>query len=243
MDIKNSKWLIAGGTGAVGEGIVRKLLTQEATVIVPVRSQAKETQLRDFLQTQSVAADRLITIGAGFGSPDEARDFSQRLAKDHPDIQAAVASLGGWWQGKPLHAMHWQEWQQVTQNNLNSHYLCMQAVYPQMVSRKEGMYVMINGGASEYPVPGSGAVSVMAAAQQMMAKVMAAENKHPSTLRVHSLVLATPVITRMNEGTGHHDWITAAQVGEYLTHMYLGRTGHRDEPVHHLRSRKDIKEL
>ncbi|MFA0963503.1 SDR family NAD(P)-dependent oxidoreductase [Roseivirga sp. BDSF3-8] len=241
MTLEGTKWLIAGGAGAVGEGVVRRLLRHDATVLVPVRDAKKGEWLRTHLEQQSVSTSRLLIQQAEFDEPEVAAEFSETIRKDHADIDAAVASIGGWWQGAPIHQTSWMDWQQVLRNNLSAHFLFMKAVYPILAERKSGMYVMINGGASEYPVPDSGAVSVMASAQQMMARVMAAENKHPSTLRIYSLVLMTPVVTRVNERDAHPDWVTASQVGEYLATMYHGKTNNRDEAVHFLHNRQDIR--
>jgi NADP-dependent 3-hydroxy acid dehydrogenase YdfG len=41
--------LIAGGTGSVGEGIVRAFLKQGATVVVPSRTAERLEQLRGYL--------------------------------------------------------------------------------------------------------------------------------------------------------------------------------------------------
>lgn len=41
--------LIAGGTGGVGEGIVRAFLKEGATVVVPSRSSENLEQLRGYL--------------------------------------------------------------------------------------------------------------------------------------------------------------------------------------------------
>ena len=47
LDGKNV--VVAGGTGRVGEGLVRSFLLEGAQVIVPVRSVSKEQRLRSYL--------------------------------------------------------------------------------------------------------------------------------------------------------------------------------------------------
>ena len=42
--------VVAGGTGRVGEGLVRSFLLEGARVIVPVRSTAKDQRLRSYVE-------------------------------------------------------------------------------------------------------------------------------------------------------------------------------------------------
>ncbi|HEY0132663.1 MAG TPA: NAD(P)-dependent oxidoreductase, partial [Nannocystis sp.] len=59
-ELRDKRCLIAGGTGGVGEGIVRAFLNAGATVFVPSRSAAKLDALAG-----SIAAkprDRLVTL-------------------------------------------------------------------------------------------------------------------------------------------------------------------------------------
>lgn len=56
MNIGNSKILIAGGTGALGEGIVRTLLQQGAHVLVPTRDPQKVEKLREYVADVSTGS-------------------------------------------------------------------------------------------------------------------------------------------------------------------------------------------
>ncbi|PYY46395.1 hypothetical protein DEJ03_07890 [Curtobacterium sp. MCLR17_043] len=66
---------------------------------------------------------------------------------------------------------------------------------------------MIVGQSAEFPVPGSGPVSMEQAAVLMMQRVLAAESPDE---RVHALVLG-PVRTRFVDG--EPDWVAASEVG------------------------------
>ena len=47
MKLDKAKVVVAGGTGGVGEGIVRAFLKQGAHVVVPSRSESKLEGLRE----------------------------------------------------------------------------------------------------------------------------------------------------------------------------------------------------
>ncbi|MBF0430255.1 MAG: oxidoreductase, partial [Fibrobacteria bacterium] len=64
---------MAGGTGQVGEGIVRAFLRQGARVIVPVRSSQSEQKLREYVQ--GVASGELDCIPGIMGNWESACGF------------------------------------------------------------------------------------------------------------------------------------------------------------------------
>ena len=70
-----------------------------------------------------------------------------------------------------------------------------------------GAYTVVVGQSAEFPVPGSGLVSMEQAAVLMMQRVLAAESPDQ---RIHALVLG-PVRTRFVEGDP--DRVSAAEIG------------------------------
>jgi NAD(P)-dependent dehydrogenase (short-subunit alcohol dehydrogenase family) len=65
--------VVAGGTGRVGEGLVRSFLMEGARVIVPVRSTSKEQRLRSYLE--GVETGRLFLSA----DPCRGRSFDLRV--------------------------------------------------------------------------------------------------------------------------------------------------------------------
>jgi NADP-dependent 3-hydroxy acid dehydrogenase YdfG len=58
------------------------------------------------------------------------------------------------------------DWEAVVDNGLTAHFCFAKAVIPVLEAQEKGQYFMVNGGASEYVVPHSGVISVVAAAQK-----------------------------------------------------------------------------
>ena len=209
--------LVLGGTGEVGEGIVRGLLSEGATVAVPSRAEHRLAGLRDRLG----APKQLITVMGDVGRPQGAASLLQRLESDCPPLDAAVASLGGCWQGPHLVDLSIEMWETFLRGSLTTHFLAARAFLP-LVSRRRGTYLFVNRGAAEAPLPGSGPLSVSAAAQLMLMRTFAAEDH--AGARVLSLVLSTRVLTS-SQPEGPAGSLTAAFVGESVARILADGAG------------------
>jgi NAD(P)-dependent dehydrogenase (short-subunit alcohol dehydrogenase family) len=185
--------VVAGATGAVGEGIALALLAAGWHVHAMGRDAVK-------LQTLvSKAPDNL-----RLHLHTHAQDFEDEKAVDETcrdvlategQVDMVVASLGGWWQGPDLAQTALADWRKVMHNNLEAHFLCARQWWPVLRANPQSAYVMINGGAALSPVAQAGPVSVAAGAQLSLKNALAAES-HIMAPRVYSVLANTPVITR-----------------------------------------------
>lgn len=223
--------LVAGGTGSVGEGIVRALLKAGCVVLVPVRSEARARKLAGYVS--DVAEDRLITIQEDFGSETGANFLLDTVKWRYPELELVVAVPGEWWQGPPLNAVELTEWKTILRNNLTAHLIIARVFLTYLLAQNRGMYVMINSPAAEQPVPNAGVTSVLAAAQKMMAQVFARENEN-AKVRIHSLIVKKPVFTRKQPAAGGYEGKTAEQSGEYIVNLYTGAVPNPDDLFHYL---------
>jgi len=190
---------VGGGTGDVGVEIVAALLAAGADVIVPVRNMAKAAALGGHAR---------LSVIEGFPEDDAGiAALRETLATTGP-LHGAVAALGPWFHGPALTQLPKADWDQMVQASLSSHYLFARAAIPTLADG--GQYLMINGGAALCPAPHSGIVSILAAAQAMMAQVFAAEHQN---LEVHVLMLLSIIATRARLNPDP-DWLTAQEVGQ-----------------------------
>lgn len=202
--LSGKRIVVAGGTGDVGAGIVESLLKAGARVVVPVRSRAKGERLAGDLGHP----EGLILADGEFG-PGEPSAALMRTILAHGPIDGAVASLGGWWQGAPLTQVPSSDWDGLLRNNLTSHLLAAQALLPALAGRSP--FVQILGAAAEYPIPGSGPISITAAAVGMMGRVLAAEGA-----LVRQVMIAAFVSTRTRR-SDDPGWIGVEEVGAAVT--------------------------
>lgn len=196
--------LVPGGTGGVGEGVVRAYLDAGADVVVPTRSDARGTELRAALG--AVGTSPLLHLPThDYTSFAGAEALGAEMTERLGGIDDAIVPVGGWWQGGPLMEIDADDWASAFTGLATAHMALARAIVPRLSGA--GAYTVVVGQSAEFPVPGSGLVSMEQAAVLMMQRVLAAESPDE---RIHALVLG-PVRTRFVEG--EPDWVSAAEVG------------------------------
>jgi len=204
-DLSGRRVLVPGGTGGVGEGVVRGYLAAGADVVVPTRTQERAQECRRVLGDAASARLHLVVhdYTTFAGAEQLAREMENRLG----GIDDVVAPIGGFWAGKRVWEIDEADWQSAFVGLATAHVAVVRAALPRMSAH--GAYTLIVGASAFTPVPGSGLVSMEQAALLMMRQVLEAELAGEK--RVFALVLG-PVRTRL-AGSGEADWVTADQVG------------------------------
>lgn len=186
--------LVPGGTGTVGEGVVRAFLSAGAEVIVPTRSESRSQEFRDVLGAD--ATERLHLIVHDYTSFAGAARLVEQVVHVRGGLDSVVAPIGGWWQGRTLAEITEADWASAFVDLATTHMAMLRAALPQLTDT--GAYTVIVGDSASWPVPTSGLVSMEQAALLMMQRVAAAESG--VSRRVFSLVLGQ-VRSRHSEGT------------------------------------------
>src|ERR1700690_1357190 len=108
-DLAGRRVLVPGGTGGVGEGVVRRYLAAGADVVVPTRAEARAEEFRRVLGP--AASDHLHLVVHDYttfaGAEELARQMEQRLG----GIDDGVAPIGGFWGGRRLWEIDEADWQ------------------------------------------------------------------------------------------------------------------------------------
>jgi NAD(P)-dependent dehydrogenase (short-subunit alcohol dehydrogenase family) len=203
--------LIAGITGAVGEGIAAYFLTNNFKVTAVVRSEAKKSQVLSALSELNYKPDQLRFIVNSFSSDAETAQLTEQLMQEE---KIAIASLGGWHRGTDLAELSENTWNEYLKQSLTSHFYFSKACLQYFKKINGGAYVMINGGASEFSVPHSGVISIMAAAQKMQTQVLHQENKKHN-IDVFAVAAFQVVSTRKNAFSDEL-WLTTNVLGKYI---------------------------
>lgn len=211
--------LVAGGAGAVGEGIVTALLDAGATVAVPSRDQSSLDRLRDSVG----GADRLLGLVGEVADPADAERVRDEVIGTLGPPHAVVVAIGGWASGPNLADTTLPEWDAILARNLRTHQVVASTYVPLLRGRPGATYGVIIGDTALAPAAGAGPVSVTAAAELMAARVLGVE-EHAAGVQVLAFILA-PVITR-NRPKGPPEWYTAREVGEVVAGKIAARADH-----------------
>lgn len=211
-DLTGHRVLVPGGTGAVGEGVVRAFLAAGAEVIVPTGSKERSAEFRAVLG--AVADEHLHLIVHDYSTFAGAEDLVREVVQFRGGLDSVVAPIGGWWQGRTLAEITEDDWNAAFTGLATTHMSVLRAALPHL--RAKGAYVVVVGDSATWPVPGSGLVSMEQAALLMMQRVAAAESGE--SRRVFSLVLG-PVTTRSAQGA-----VDAVDVGRVAVAISAGTT-------------------
>ena len=204
-DLSGRRVLVPGGTGAVGEGVVRAYLAVGPDVVVPTRTAERAAEFR--LLLGDAATDHLHLVVHDYTTFTGAEDLAAQTVDNLGGIDDVVAPIGGWWAGGRLQEIDETDWASAFVGLTTAHAAVMRACLPRLDAR--GAYTVVVGDSATTPVPGSGLVSMEQAAVRMMARVLAAEVA--GRQRVFTLVLG-PVRTRLAD-SGDPDDLSADQVG------------------------------
>ncbi|MER7789419.1 SDR family oxidoreductase [Streptomyces sp. NPDC097640] len=214
--------VVPGGTGNVGEGIVRAFLTAGATVVVPSRSQKRLETLTELVGPD--LAKRLSGTTAAYGTFSEATELAESVIAEHGRVDHVVPAIGGWWMGKALWQTSEGEWEKYFVETTTSHVAVARAFVPRL--HEAGSFTLVTGFSAREPYPRAGIVSMHGAALLMMRQVLSVELG--GQRRVNDLVLG-PIINR-SRPAGSPSWLTADQVGEAAVAVALNPSV-RDESI------------
>lgn len=213
--------LVPGGTGGVGEGVVRAYLAAGADVVVPTRSQQRADEFRHVLGDAVTA--RLHLVVHDYTTFDGAEQLAAEMEGRLGGIDDVVAPIGGFWAGRRLWEIDGADWRGAFVELTTTHMAVLRACLPRL--NPAGAYSLIVGASAVTPVPGSGLVSMEQAALLMMQQVL--QDELDGKQRVFALVLG-PVRTRGTAGDGDLDWITADQVGAVAVAASAASAGGRE---------------
>jgi NAD(P)-dependent dehydrogenase (short-subunit alcohol dehydrogenase family) len=234
--LKDKQFLVLGGAEPVGEGIVRQLLGAGARVIVPAPSQEKLVRLRE--QLDPVAGIRLTTLLGDLDSEASVENLREDVT-GQGSVDGVIASMDSGWEGPSLVKTSIEDWRTVLKNNLTAHFLAAKAFLPVLARQPGSSYLFIHSRAALTPLPNSGLISIAAAAQLMLKDVLVAEQGE-GRVRINSLVISTPVISRVHP-RGNPAWLTVDDIGAYSVYLTSAETIHGRTII--LKNRIQVSEI
>jgi len=233
MSLEEKNAVVLGGTGGVGEGIVKVLLAHGIRVIVPTRSVEKGEELKAYLGED---LSRHLTIHVGtVDNEAHASELAHYLNRETKHIDIAVASLGKWHQGYPLYSYPVDEWHRIIHDNITTNFLAIKSLVP-LLHPRSGCFFHINGFSAEQAYPMAGPVAMAAAAQKSLIQTLAKE-VDKTGIRIFELILG-PIKTRERLIPDHENdhWYFPQEIGEYIIELVQNETEHR--LIHRLLDKK-----
>ncbi|WP_134658925.1 SDR family NAD(P)-dependent oxidoreductase [Weissella cibaria] len=209
--------LVAGGTGAVGEGIVKYLAENGATVLVPTRSEDKALDALGYVD-QPYRKNVFYLFG-DISDEADAQKMHDVIVDHFEQLDGMVSSLGGWWQGAALTDITKAEWEELMQGLLTAHFVASKTLMPLL--RQGSNYTFISGVSAEDAAFSkySGPVAPAGAAVLMLRELYAVEMA--GRFNVNALVLG-PVNTRVRPTSYRKDsYVSSKTVGELIGALHF----------------------
>jgi len=228
--------LVAGGTGGIGEGIVKVLVDAGWVVFVPLRPGDTGEQLKTYCAEK---VDSLIFIECDLGIASAVEDLKRALQVKSKILNLVVVAVGSNYYGYSLLRIPEAEWKRLVLENLATHFHLQQVFLNLLREQDEGTYVTLTGPEADFAHPDSGVLSILAAAQKMMARVEALEASD-SGIRIYSVTAKTPVATRARGEQSSPDWLQPEDLGRYI--LRLAEKSDKDV-VHILENRDAVRVL
>jgi 3-oxoacyl-[acyl-carrier protein] reductase len=208
--------VVAGGTGTVGEGIVRAFLNEGAAVVVPSRTQQAIDRLRGDLA--GTPAERLTTLVGNVGDEADAARLRDEMLGRFDRLDAVVASLGGTWEeGLNLVDVPMATWRRYWESNLTPHYVAARTFLPVLARQRGSSYTLLGGLSAVVPIPRYSVVGVNSAAQLMMARVLMEEMKD-APVRINQVMFGY-INTRARAAYARPEWVTTDEVGAFCAYL------------------------
>ena len=230
--------VVAGGSGGIGEGIVASLLEAGYRVYVPSRPGDHSDRLRSFVDND----EELRILPADLCNEQAVAAMLDNIVAQEGNLDAVIVSVGADYYGHRLHRMPREDFDRSIQDNLVTHFNTQRIFVDQLRRQNHGAYITLIGPEAESIRPDGGVMSIMAAAQKMMARVLAHE-AFDSDIRVHTLTAHTTIRTRSRGNDANYDWISARDLGRYVVGLLKGTLPGSQDTLHELQDLAHVQAL
>lgn len=197
---------VPGGTGNVGEGIVKAVLRSGGIAVVLSRSEASFARLHE--SVDEALRPRLLAVIDPYDNFDSADASARSVVSEGGHLDHVATAVGGWWSGIRLLDTPQEAFDSQFVDIVRIHTALARALTPRLTPR--GSYTLIAGLAAERPLPGAALMNMRGAAILMMRSVLATEVR--GGVRINDLTLA-PINTR-SRAVGKSDWLSSDDVGD-----------------------------
>jgi NAD(P)-dependent dehydrogenase (short-subunit alcohol dehydrogenase family) len=197
--------LVAGGTGFLGEAVVRELLAAgydvTATWIVPA-------------ERERLSAEPVALVEADLFDPARTEAAVASVA----DLEAVVNLVGGYAEGPRVHETDPDEFDGMMRLNVKPGFLLARAAVPRLVERGGGAFVGVSARAALRPFPGAAGYIASKAAVLALIQALDAEYKRDG-IRCNAIlpsVIDTPANREAQPDADYSRWVKPDEIAKVV---------------------------
>jgi NAD(P)-dependent dehydrogenase (short-subunit alcohol dehydrogenase family) len=202
--------LVAGGTGALGAGVLRALLEGgypvTATWVVEAERERVEAELAGADGLSLVQADLMEAEGA------------ETAVAATPDLGAVVNLVGGFAAGPLAHETGIESYEKMLTLNLRPGFMLVKAAFPSLLNAGGGAYVGVSARPALNPFKGSAAYSTAKAAVLAFVKSLDADYAKAG-IRSNAIlpsVIDTPANRAATPDADFSKWVSPDAIGRVV---------------------------
>jgi NAD(P)-dependent dehydrogenase (short-subunit alcohol dehydrogenase family) len=186
--------LVAGGTGALGEAVVRELAAGYAVTATWIVDREQE-------RIEAAFGDSVGLVQADLLDPDEAA----RAVASVDDLEAVVNLVGGFAAGPKVHETELADFERMLRLNLVPGFNLARAAMPRLVERGGGAYVGVSARPALRPFPGAAGYVTSKAAVLAFVQALDADYKNDG-VRCNAILPSVIDTPANREGQPDADW-------------------------------------
>jgi NAD(P)-dependent dehydrogenase (short-subunit alcohol dehydrogenase family) len=217
--------LVTGGSGALGQAIVRRFLRDGDVVCVPWIVDAERARLEASLDAGARA--RVMLERCDVGDDAAMARLAAAVVERHRRIDALVTGVGGF-AGGGLVDTDRATWERMLALNLTSAFTAARAVVPRMIAGGGGRIVMIASRAVVPPAGGFIGYTVAKAGVIALAQALAQEVK-PHGITVNAVLpstMDTPGNRAAMPDVDPRTWVPVTAVADAVAGLAAESAGH-----------------
>jgi NAD(P)-dependent dehydrogenase (short-subunit alcohol dehydrogenase family) len=201
-----SEVLVAGGTGALGQAVVRELVAAGYPVAATWVVETERERLQGLEGVELIQADLF--------DPSDAMAAVAAIS----DLAAVVNLVGGYAEGGRVHETDPEEFDRMMRLNLRPNVLLARAAVPRFLRRGAGAFVAVSARPALRPFPGAAAYIVAKAAVLAFVQTLDAEYRQDG-IRANAIlpsVIDTPANRASQPDADHDRWVSPDEIAKVV---------------------------
>jgi NAD(P)-dependent dehydrogenase (short-subunit alcohol dehydrogenase family) len=217
--------IVTGGTGALGQAIVQRLLLDGAMVTVPYIVDAEHDRLLAAIHARD--RERVTVERADVTNERVMAALVESVVKRHGGLHILVSAVGGF-AGGGLVDTDRETWERMLTLNLTSVFVAARAAVPAMIAGRHGRVIVIGSRAVVPPAAGFIAYTAAKAGAIAFTQALAAEVKASGVTA--NAVLPSTMDTSANRaampGADPKTWVPVDAVAEAVAYLASDAAAH-----------------
>ena len=217
VDFTNKVVIVTGGSGNLGNAVVRAFEAAGATLVLPDRKEGRLAQRFPELAT----GGHFLADGIDTTRPDGALKLASETVSRFNKIDVLINTVGGYRAGHPLHETSLDTWDLMMSLNAKSVFTLSQAVLPAMIRQQHGSIISAGAKSALAARANESAYAASKAALARITESMAAEYKAYG-ITVNAVLpgaMDTPQNRAAMPGADFSTWLKPERVAQVMVFL------------------------